>query len=274
MSVYVDDAPRPDPAIFELGVPVLGICYGAQLMALELGGTVTRTGTSEFGKTALRVAERGVVLAGLDDTEQCWMSHRDCVTGAPDGFVTLATSDGAPVAAMEDAARGLFAVQFHPEVVHTPRGMDVLRNFLYEACGCGPTWTPASIIEEQVGAHPRPGRADRQGGARAVGRRRFHRGRGARPPGHRRPAHLRVHRPGHDALERGRARGRDVHRAPQDPADRGRRAASGSSTSWSGSPTRSASARSSARSSSAASKRSRASSPTRGSSCRAPSTAT
>ena len=90
------------------------------------------------------------MLAGLDDTEQCWMSHRDCITAAPDGFATLATSDGAPVAAMEDRARGLYAVQFHPEVVHTPRGMDVLRNFLYEACGCRPDWTPASIIEEQV----------------------------------------------------------------------------------------------------------------------------
>ena len=150
MSVYVDDAPRPDPALFDLGVPVLGICYGAQLMALELGGTVTRTGASEFGKTRLCVAEHGTMLAGLDDTEQCWMSHRDCITAPPDGFVTLARSDGAPIAAMEDRARGLFAVQFHPEVVHTPRGMDVLGNFLYQACGCGPTWTPASIIEEQV----------------------------------------------------------------------------------------------------------------------------
>ena len=150
MSVYVDDAPRPDPALFDLGVPVLGICYGAQLMALELGGTVARTGTSEFGKTQLRIAEHGGVLAGLDETEQCWMSHRDCITAVPAGFATLATSDGAPVAAMEDRRRSLYAVQFHPEVVHTPRGMDVLRNFLYEACGCGPAWTPASIIEEQV----------------------------------------------------------------------------------------------------------------------------
>ena len=117
MSVYVDDAPRPDPALFDLGVPVLGICYGAQLMALELGGTVTRTGTSEFGKTALRVLEHGVALAGLDDTEQCWMSHRDCVTQAPPGFDVLATSGGAPVAAMEDRERGFYGVQFHPEVL-------------------------------------------------------------------------------------------------------------------------------------------------------------
>ena len=150
MSVYVDDAPRPDPALFELGVPVLGICYGAQLMALELGGRVARTGVREYGKTQLRIMERGVVLGGLDDTEQCWMSHGDGIAEAPAGFATLATTDRAPVAAMEDRERGMYAVQFHPEVVHTPRGMDVLRNFLYKACGCGPDWTPASIIEEQV----------------------------------------------------------------------------------------------------------------------------
>ena len=150
MSVYVDDAPRPDPALFSLGIPILGICYGAQLMALELGGTVTRTGTSEFGKTRLRIAANGTLLDGLAAEEQCWMSHRDCITAAPAGFTRLATSDGAPVAAMEHAGRGMYAVQFHPEVVHTPRGMDVLKNFLYEACDCTPTWTPASIIEEQV----------------------------------------------------------------------------------------------------------------------------
>ena len=169
MSVYVDNAPRPDPALFDLGVPVLGICYGAQLMALELGGTVARTGTSEFGKTRLQVVEPGGVLAGLDDSEQCWMSHRDCITAVPAGFATLATSDGAPVAAMEDRRRGLYAVQFHPEVVHTPRGMDVLRNFLYEACGCAPTWTPGLDHRGAGGSHPRPGRTDRQGRAGAVG---------------------------------------------------------------------------------------------------------
>ena len=150
MSVYVDDAPRPDPALFALGVPILGICYGAQLMALELGGTVTRTGASEFGKTGLTVIANGTLLDGLGPEEQCWMSHRDCITQAPAGFTKLAMSAGAPVAAMEDRARSYYAVQFHPEVVHTPRGIQVLKNFLYEACDCTPTWTPASIIEEQV----------------------------------------------------------------------------------------------------------------------------
>jgi GMP synthase (glutamine-hydrolysing) len=150
MSVYVDDAPKADPALFQLGIPILGICYGAQYMAQDLGGTVTRTGTSEFGKTELCLYESGLLLDGLDGVEQCWMSHRDCVTEAPAGFTVLAASGGAPVAAMEDRERGFYAVQFHPEVVHTPRGMDVLRNFLYRGCGCEPNWTPASIIEEQV----------------------------------------------------------------------------------------------------------------------------
>ncbi len=150
MSVYVEDAPRVDPELFRLGVPVLGICYGHQYLARELGGTVARTGTSEFGKTVLRVQKNGCILDGLEDEEQSWMSHRDCVTEAPQGFELLAASDGAPVAAMEDRARGFYGVQFHPEVVHTPRGMDVLGNFLFAACGCSPTWTPASIIEEQV----------------------------------------------------------------------------------------------------------------------------
>jgi GMP synthase (glutamine-hydrolysing) len=150
MSVYVDDAPRVDPALFELGVPVLGICYGHQYLARELGGTVQRTGTSEFGKTTLCLHKTGRLLAGLDGEEQSWMSHRDCVVEAPPGFEVLAASGGAPVAAMESIERGFYGVQFHPEVVHTPRGMDVLRNFLFEACGCAPNWTPESIIEEQI----------------------------------------------------------------------------------------------------------------------------
>jgi GMP synthase (glutamine-hydrolysing) len=150
MSVYVDDAPKADPRLFELGIPLLGICYGAQHMALDLGGTVTRTGTSEFGKTVLCLHENGLLLKGLEGEEQCWMSHRDCITEAPPGFTVLAASGGAPVAAMEDRERGLYAVQFHPEVVHTPRGMDVLRNFLGEGCGCSFSWTPAAVVDEQV----------------------------------------------------------------------------------------------------------------------------
>jgi GMP synthase (glutamine-hydrolysing) len=150
MSVYVEGAPRPDPRLYELGIPILGICYGAQLMALQLGGTVAKTGVREFGKTQMSVTTNGLLLDGLADEEQCWMSHGDGIAAGPEGFATLATTGRAPVAAMEDRARGFYAVQFHPEVVHTPRGMDVLKNFLYEACDCTPSWTPASIIEEQV----------------------------------------------------------------------------------------------------------------------------
>ena len=150
MSVYVDGAPQPDPGIYELGIPVLGICYGAQLMALQLGGTVANTGVREFGKTQMQVIENGLLLAGFDAEEQCWMSHGDGIAAGPEGFTTLATTERAPVAAMEDQESGFYAVQFHPEVVHTPRGQQMLENFLYKACDCSPLWTPASIIEEQV----------------------------------------------------------------------------------------------------------------------------
>jgi GMP synthase (glutamine-hydrolysing) len=150
MSVYVENAPRVDSQLFELGIPVLGICYGMQYLARELGGTVARTGISEFGKTMLCVADPGLILQSMETEEQCWMSHRDCVTEAPPGFDVLAASSASPVAAMEDRRRGFYGVQFHPEVVHTPKGMEVLRDFLFRGCGCRPNWTPASIIEEQV----------------------------------------------------------------------------------------------------------------------------
>jgi GMP synthase (glutamine-hydrolysing) len=150
MSVYVEDAPKVNPEIFALGVPVLGICYGAQGIARELGGTVAHTGLSEFGKTVLNVLKPGLVLEGLRGQEQCWMSHRDSVTEPPAGFEVLAATSGAPVAAMEDRERGFYAVQFHPEVIHTPKGMEVLRNFLYKACGCAPAFTPESIIEASI----------------------------------------------------------------------------------------------------------------------------
>ena len=172
MSVYVENAPRVDPALFELGIPVLGICYGMQYLARELGGTVARTGTSEFGKTTLCVAEQGLILQSMDPEEQCWMSHRDCVTEAPPGFDVLAASSASPVAAMEDRQRGFYGVQFHPEVVHTPKGMDVLRDFLFRGCGCTPSWTPASIIEEQVRLIREQGR-QRQGRPRPLGRSRL-----------------------------------------------------------------------------------------------------
>jgi GMP synthase (glutamine-hydrolysing) len=148
-SVYADDAPHVDPQLFELGVPVLGICYGMQLMAQELGGRVERTGQSEFGKTALR-AERGALFAGLSEDQQVWMSHRDSVTAPPAGAEVIASSTTTPIAAFESHERALYGVQFHPEVVHTPQGQEVLKNFLYGVAGARPVWTPAAVIEEQV----------------------------------------------------------------------------------------------------------------------------
>src|SRR5581483_9034038 len=126
-SVYADGAPQVDRGLFDTGTPVLGICYGFQAMAAALGGDVRRTGLSEFGATKLSVeGDGGVILAGLPGTQQVWMSHGDAVVTPPPGFVTTATTAGAPVAAFEDAGRGLAGVQFHPEVLHTDHGKAVL----------------------------------------------------------------------------------------------------------------------------------------------------
>jgi GMP synthase (glutamine-hydrolysing) len=149
-SVYEEGAPGCDPGLFELGIPILGICYGMQLMAMGLGGTVEHTGTREYGKTELAVAEEGVLLDKLPLEQTVWMSHGDTVTSAPRGFAVTAHTVTSPVAAMEDGARGLYGVQFHPEVAHTPLGLDILKNFLYHACDCLPTWTMSSVIEESV----------------------------------------------------------------------------------------------------------------------------
>ncbi len=148
-SVYAEGAPKVDRRIFEEGVPTLGICYGAQLLALELGGRVERTGASEFGKTELR-AEEGQLFRDLPPEQTCWMSHRDTVTAPPEGARVVAGSPSTPVAAFEDERRRVYGVQFHPEVVHTPHGQEILKNFLYGAAGAAPVWTPAAVIEEQV----------------------------------------------------------------------------------------------------------------------------
>jgi GMP synthase (glutamine-hydrolysing) len=147
-SVYAEGAPRIDPALYELGIPVLGICYGMQLMAQDLGGRVDRTGVSEFGKTALRL--RGALGQGLPEEQEAWMSHRDSVVAPPAGADVTASSPTTPIAAFEDGGRKLYGVQFHPEVVHTPHGTAVLKNFLYDLAGAPPTWTAAAVIEEQV----------------------------------------------------------------------------------------------------------------------------
>jgi GMP synthase (glutamine-hydrolysing) len=148
-SVYAEDAPQVDPHIFELGIPTLGICYGMQLMARELGGRVERTGVSEFGKTQMH-AEESELLAGTPPDQTVWMSHRDSVTAPPAGARVVAESPSTPIAAFEEPNRRLYGVQFHPEVVHTPHGNDVLKNFLYNVSDAPPAWTPAAVIEEQV----------------------------------------------------------------------------------------------------------------------------
>src|SRR5919112_253960 len=140
-SVHQPGAPSADPALFELGVPILGICYGQQLMAQTLGGEVARTGTSEFGKTVLGIeAPDAVLFSDLPAEQTVWMSHNDAITRPPDGFRITASTDASPVAAFEDRQRGLYGVQFHPEVAHTPRGTDIMKNFLYEACDLPPSW--------------------------------------------------------------------------------------------------------------------------------------
>jgi GMP synthase (glutamine-hydrolysing) len=152
-SVYAEAAPRIDPRLFELGIPTLGICYGMQLMALELGGRVDRTGVSEFGKTDLQAsaaASRSRLFEGLPAEQTVWMSHRDSVVAPPVGADVVAGSPSTPIAAFEQPAAGLYGVQFHPEVVHTPHGQDLLKNFLYDIVGAPPAWTPAAVIEEQV----------------------------------------------------------------------------------------------------------------------------
>jgi GMP synthase (glutamine-hydrolysing) len=148
-SVYAEGAPKVDSAIFELGVPTLGICYGMQLMAQDLGGRVERTGVSEFGKTDV-TAEGGALFANLPPEQTAWMSHRDSVTAPPEGARVVASSPAAPIAAFEDPGRSLYGVQFHPEVVHTPYGNDLLKNFLYTVADAPATWTAAAVIEEQV----------------------------------------------------------------------------------------------------------------------------
>ena len=152
-SVYEPGAPTLDPRLLDLGLPVLGLCYGQQAMARALGGRVEPTGVREYGRTLLRAEPAGSVLFdGLAGEQVVWMSHGDTVTAAPPGARVVASTDAAPVAAFEDPARGLYGVQFHPEVAHTERGLDLFKNFLYGPAGCRPNWTSVSIIEEQQAA--------------------------------------------------------------------------------------------------------------------------
>lgn len=151
-SVYSEDAYRIDPRILQMGIPVLGICYGHQLIADLAGGTVARTGVAEYGNTPMEPTAPSVLLGDLPSEHQVWMSHRDSVAEAPPGFAATARTPHAPVAAMEDHERRLYGVQFHPEVAHTPRGMEILKAFLYDVCELAPAWTRHSIIEAQTAA--------------------------------------------------------------------------------------------------------------------------
>jgi GMP synthase (glutamine-hydrolysing) len=150
-SVYSPGAPEVDSSLFHMGVPVLGICYGQQAMAHALGGTVAHTGQSEFGKSELELVQADSVLfSEMPHDQQVWMSHTDAVTAAPEGFRTTASTSSSPVAAFEAPERRLYGVQFHPEVAHTPRGTDLLKNFLYEVCDLLPSWTMTSIIDSAI----------------------------------------------------------------------------------------------------------------------------
>ena len=155
-SVHVEGAPSLDPAIYDLGIPILGICYGAQLVAQQLGGEVARGGRGEYGRTILHVADEAEVGLGLlaqQPTDQTvWMSHFDAITQAPPGFTATAFTADAPVAALESPERRIWGVQYHPEVSHTPHGQDVIRRFLHDLAGIGTGWTMSSIIEQQVAA--------------------------------------------------------------------------------------------------------------------------
>jgi GMP synthase (glutamine-hydrolysing) len=151
-SVYADGAPLVDPELFDVGIPVFGICYGFQAMARALGGVVERTELAEFGGTKVTIvpSSEGVLLKDLPAQQSVWMSHGDSVTAAPSGFTVTATSDGSPVAAFEDLSRRLAGVQFHPEVRHTEHGQTVLRRFLREVAGIEPSWTTSGIVAEQI----------------------------------------------------------------------------------------------------------------------------
>jgi GMP synthase (glutamine-hydrolysing) len=161
-SVYADGAPPAPPGLLNAGIPILGICYGFQLLVAGLGGTVERTGLAEYGATTLESASAGRLLSGTPASQQVWMSHGDTCTQAPPGFAVTARTQATPVAAVENPDRGLFGVQFHPEVVHTEYGTRVLARFL-ELAGCRPSWTMLNIVEDQVAAI-----REQVGGSRAI----------------------------------------------------------------------------------------------------------
>ena len=149
-SAYLEGAPSVDPGAFELGIPVLGICYGAQLMAYSLGGSIESAPSSEYGRTDVTIDDKAGLLSSADDINVCWMSHTDYISAPPEGFIITAHTEECPVAAMEDRARNFYAVQFHPEVNHTVHGADFIRKFVLDICGCGQDWQMKSFAETQI----------------------------------------------------------------------------------------------------------------------------
>ncbi len=149
-SVIDADAPLPHPEIFDLGIPILGICYGMQLMTHMLGGEVAPSAKREYGAAVLTRTAESELLAGLEKNLRVWMSHGDRINKTPEGFAPIAATDNSPVAAMADGSRRFYALQFHPEVVHTPEGVEILKNFVYSVCGCSPSWTMHSFVEQSV----------------------------------------------------------------------------------------------------------------------------
>lgn len=150
-SVYADDAPKVSPEVYQLGVPILGICYGLQLMCVQLGGEVEPAEEREYGHAVLTVSDPGDIFYGLESPDlKVWMSHGDRVKKLPGGFKVLAHSDNSPAAAVADLTRKFYGVQFHPEVAHTPCGITIIENFLFRICRCSPTWTMQSFIDEVV----------------------------------------------------------------------------------------------------------------------------
>jgi GMP synthase (glutamine-hydrolysing) len=149
-SVYAENAPKIDEAILTLGVPIFGICYGFQVMAATLGGVVSRTGKSEFGRTQTTVAVDTKTFAGLNPKIQTWMSHGDAVTKVPEGFIVSASTESTPIAAFENSTGTLAGVQFHPEVLHTEHGQKILENWLINIAKCEATWTTKNIAETEI----------------------------------------------------------------------------------------------------------------------------
>ena len=149
-SVYVANAPEMDAEIFNLGIPIFGICYGFQVMAAALGGVVSETGKSEFGRTELNTDSTSTIFAGMVNVQRVWMSHGDAVTQVPPGFNVCAGTVDTPISAFEDASARMAGVQFHPEVLHTEYGQEILRKWLIDIAKCAPTWTSANIVEHEI----------------------------------------------------------------------------------------------------------------------------